>query len=315
MQLPDADDTQGSASISNGGHCTVTVSRLNHEMSEVGDIAEGSFGVVKCYRHDFDGNQYAIKQTKRTICSETDLQQQLQEVYALSSFPCRNTVRYFDGWVEDRTVFLQMEKLDGCVASFARPVAEETLQDMVYQIASALHLLHSRDVVHMDVKPENILVREVSNGTFIFKLCDFGLARPLHGGEAKTGEQFMGLNNDDGDRRYMSPELMKHVDDMVDTPVDIFALGASCVALMGGGLEDETATYSSFFCNLIQSMIDPNPQRRPSAFAVARATLPLSCRGNEGLEALQRRIDQLNNQINDLEGSTTGSASSFESEH
>ncbi|KAG5473924.1 hypothetical protein LSCM1_04560 [Leishmania martiniquensis] len=298
MYTNDVEDVEGG--MHSARRSTVPISRLTNEMSEVSEMAEGSFGVVKCFRHDFDKLEYAVKQTKRPICGESDLQQQLQEIYALSSFPHRHIVRYFDGWVEDRAVFVRLEKLDDCVASLPPPVSETVLTAMLHQTSIALYELHSHNVVHMDVKPENILRRQLDADTFIFKLCDFGLSRPLHGKHSVTGEQFVGLNDDDGDRRYMSPELLKNLQDVVGPPADVYALGKSCETMMMAASEDNSIAatrqpegYSPAFTALVESMLCEDPARRPSAFQVAQATLPERLHSNRQLLDLRRRIDAL----------------------
>ncbi|GET90569.1 protein kinase, putative [Leishmania tarentolae] len=305
MQASDAGDV-GQA-LQGTQRSIVPFSRLTNEMSEVREMSEGSFGVVKCYRHDFDKLEYAIKQTKHPICGESNLQQQLQEIYALSSFPHRHIVRYFDGWVEDRAVFVRLEKLDDCLASLRPPVSESVLTDMLHHTSIALYELHSHDVVHMDVKPENILRRQLDSGKFIFKLCDFGLARPLNGKDSVTGEQFLGLNDDDGDRRYMSPELLKNLHDVVGPPADVYALGKSCEAMMAL-TEDSSNTgarqlesYSPAFIALIEWMLCGDPAGRPSAFQVAQATLPERLLADRRLLELQSRIDAVRCEISELD--------------
>ncbi|KAK7200222.1 serine/threonine protein kinase [Novymonas esmeraldas] len=300
MSHSDGGDTW--RAVQSARRSTVPMSRLTTEMSEVREVAEGSFGVVKCYRHDFDQHEYAVKQTKRPICGESNLQQQLQEIYALSSFPHRHIVRYFDGWVEDRAVYVRLEKLDDCVASLRLPVSEAVLTAMLHQIGSALYELHSHGVVHMDVKPENILRRQLDVDTFVFKLCDFGLARPVNRKDSVTGEHFLGLNDDDGDRRYMSPELLKGSQDVVGPPADIYALGKSCEAMMAAAapvVSDEGSStaalhvedYSPAFTALIASMLCDSPAHRPTAFEVVQATLPQRLQDSRRLQELQRRID------------------------
>ncbi|KAG5473646.1 hypothetical protein LSCM4_03716 [Leishmania orientalis] len=315
MYTNDVDDAGGGQHSAR--RSAVAISRLTNEMSEVSEMAEGSFGVVKCYRHDFDKLEYAVKQTKRPISGESDLQQQLQEIYALSSYPHRHIVRYFDGWVEDRAVFVRLEKLDDCVASLPPPVSETVLTAMLHQTSIALYELHSHNVVHMDVKPENILRRQLDTDTFIFKLCDFGLARPLHGKDSVTGENFVGLNDDDGDRRYMSPELLKNLQDVVGPPADVYALGKSCETMMMASTEDfSTATtrqpegYSPAFTALIESMLREDPACRPSAFQVAQATLPERLLSDRRLLDMRRRIDALRCELAEMDACDSEGVSS-----
>jgi cyclin-dependent kinase-like len=49
----------------------------------------------------------------------------------------------------------------------------EQLKSLTYQMIQALDFLHSHDIVHRDVKPENLLVSQ----TGLLKVCDFGFAR------------------------------------------------------------------------------------------------------------------------------------------
>lgn len=51
----------------------------------------------------------------------------------------------------------------------------QKLKEIAYQMLRALEFLHSHDIIHRDVKPENLLIR--SNG--LLKVCDFGFARSL----------------------------------------------------------------------------------------------------------------------------------------
>ncbi len=50
---------------------------------------------------------------------------------------------------------------------------------IMYQICKAVAFIHSGGVVHRDLKPNNVLINEDS----LVKLCDFGLARSVHGGD------------------------------------------------------------------------------------------------------------------------------------
>lgn len=70
----------------------------------------------------------------------------------------------------------------------------------------ALKFLHDNGIIHLDVKPKNILV---DNGFFV--LSDFGhaLFLPIEAGRVR-----------EGDRKYLSPEALKEIE--ITTSVDIF---------------------------------------------------------------------------------------------
>ncbi|ESL08610.1 protein kinase [Trypanosoma rangeli SC58] len=286
------------------------MSRINNEMSLVEDAASGSFGVVKKGMFDLDRQCYAVKQTKRAICGESDLQHQLQEAYALSACSHPNVLRYFDAWVEDRAVFVRTEWLpDGSVAEFERPLPEALLRSVIHQIASALHWLWRHHITHRDVKPDNILAQKLEDGTYVFKLADLGLARPLFLDHPDT-EEFCGTNDDDGDPRYLAPDaftLPKFAQQKGET--DVYALGASCVELMGGdpslvrsgSYTGSFDKYSPELQQLVQWMTRPDPKERPDTFTVALLTVDPAFQFTEEFVLRKSAIDDLRASVAELE--------------
>jgi len=84
------------------------------------------------------------------------------------------------------------------------------------QVASALQFIHKKGIAHLDVKPENIYVK---NG--VYKLGDFGCATLLDNS----------LPIEEGDAHYMPQEILNENYDHLDK-VDIFSLGASIYELI-----------------------------------------------------------------------------------
>ena len=73
-------------------------------------------------------------------------------------------------------------------------------------IANGLNYLHSKNVLHRDIKPGNVLLcGDLSNGKFTAKLTDFGVAKMHQGGI--TGEEHTA---ETGTYRWMAPEIMRH---------------------------------------------------------------------------------------------------------
>lgn len=288
-----------------------SMSRLNEEMSKVEETGEGSFGLVKKGVLDLDQCSYAIKQTKKSISGEGDLQQRLQEMYVISSFEHANILRYYDAWVEEKAVFLRTEWVPhGSVARFPRPIPEKSLLSLIHQISSALHRLHSRGFVHRDIKPENILAFSKDDGTYLFKLCDFGLSRPTAHTASATGEQFKGLNDDDGDRNYIAPEIFSVCDAAnAGFETDVYALGATCVELMGGdpfAVRDEMYTgsfscYSGALQSLVKRISSTSAANRPSAFSIAIQTLGSDvCNSSHLLSEKALLIEKLKEKVSRL---------------
>ncbi len=136
--------------------------------------------------------------------------------------------------------------------------------DIAIQIASALAAAHASGIVHRDVKPENVIVR--NDG--IVKVLDFGIAKlsSLRSGQTMphrfsalavlTSEPGMVR----GTAKYMSPEQARGME--VDARSDIFSLGSVMYELLTGKAAFEGDTASDVIAEILKS--EPAP---PSEFA------------------------------------------------
>lgn len=86
------------------------------------------------------------------------------------------------------------------------------------EIASGLAYIHDSNMIHFDIKPENILISNSGHA----KICDLGIAK-LYTGPNKTLN--MTLSTMGGTPPYMAPELLRGVMDQVGTSVDVYAFG------------------------------------------------------------------------------------------
>jgi hypothetical protein len=102
-----------------------------------------------------------------------------------------------------------------------RPIDIETLKIALVQSLHALDFLHSRSVLHGDIKPSNLLIG--MNGRL--KLGDFGLARRAANGEGSLLK---------GTPKYMAPEVMSDRFGPVGPSSDLYSLGFTCYELLCG---------------------------------------------------------------------------------
>ena len=96
------------------------------------------------------------------------------------------------------------------------------LRKLVQDMLIALQYLQKHDIVHFDVKPENIMYEHVADSSY---LTDFGLAR--HTKDIKAGEMF-------GSAPFMAPELLLNLKGSFAS--DIWSLGASLFTILTGQL-------------------------------------------------------------------------------
>jgi serine/threonine protein kinase len=116
---------------------------------------------------------------------------------------------------ESGEVFLVEERLSQILGDGWRAGGTEQASNLLSEMASALDFLHSNhNLVHGDIKPDNIGIREEQ-----FVLLDFGIARPA--------DEYTGAVTPTGSLRTRAPELLCGDRIMDPKKVDVWALGAT----------------------------------------------------------------------------------------
>lgn len=138
-------------------------------------IGQGSYG--KVYRGNYFGEIVAVKQIK--LLSEEHKEFLKREIYILSQLSQVNIMK-FVGVARKRdmifvvTELIQYGELSRFLHAKAIPQNNWLLRTKVaYESAAALAYMHSQNILHCDVKTENLLVHD----NWTIKLCDFGFAR------------------------------------------------------------------------------------------------------------------------------------------
>lgn len=148
-----------------------------------------------------DGLYYAVKITTKSI-QKSNMHFAVNEALALASLNAMydnpNIVRYYNAWYEEERLHLVMEYCKGSITDLSRGkrYTESMIRHILRDICSGLKIIHDMGIVHLDIKPDNILYSQTKK----YKLADLGLAR------LKMRER--GEDIHEGDVRYMAPELL-----------------------------------------------------------------------------------------------------------
>lgn len=153
---------------------------------------------VRCRR---DNRWYAVKEAHHKFRGERDRQQRLQEVAKHERLPPHpHCVRFVKAWEEDYRLYIQTELCRCSLASYAQEnhsIPERTVWEYLVDLLLGLKHLHDHNLVHLDVKPENIFIAKEG----FCKLGDFGLVLDLTLDDSKDPLE--------GDPCYLAPEIME----------------------------------------------------------------------------------------------------------
>ncbi|HLQ09614.1 MAG TPA: protein kinase [Steroidobacteraceae bacterium] len=188
-------------------------------------IGESEKAVVYLAASTHRGHNVALKVCK-TLRDEAAGRQFLEREYtAVMAVRSPLVVEIYDYGVHAGFEYLAMEYLPrgDLKARIQRGVSEREALHFVTQIAAALQVVHEAGLVHRDLKPPNVMLRE--NGAVA--LIDFGLARSLDGNTAST---LTGVLL--GSPYYMSPE--QALGEPLDARSDFYSLGVICYEMLTG---------------------------------------------------------------------------------
>ncbi|KAE8691021.1 Serine/threonine-protein kinase GRIK1 [Hibiscus syriacus] len=149
-------------------------------------IGSGSYAKVVLYRNSVDGKQYAIKAFHkshllklRVAPSETAMNDVLCEVLIMKMLEHPNIVNLIEV-IDDPTAdqfYMVLEYVEGkCVCEGSGPpgaVGEDTARKYLRDIVSGLMYLHAHNIVHGDIKPDNLLI----TSTGAVKIGDFSVSQ------------------------------------------------------------------------------------------------------------------------------------------
>ncbi|KAH9580055.1 Protein kinase domain [Trypanosoma melophagium] len=193
-------------------------------------LGSGSYGTVHLGILS-SGKLVAVKYVSvQNSCNEA-LSQAKVEVDMLKKYCHPNIIRYYGSHTAHGYMMIFMEfAVAGSLTSIAKKFSglnESVICLYIYQVLLGLRYLHSKGVVHRDIKGENILV----NGFGVVKLADFGSSKVLAG---IANRSHAGCETLVGSPFWMAPEVIRN--EPYGTKADIWSVGCTVVEMLNGGL-------------------------------------------------------------------------------
>jgi eukaryotic-like serine/threonine-protein kinase len=243
---------------------------VRYEVFLVWDEDLYSLAVAKVLRPEFVEDAEAVADLRR-------------EVDVLRSLAHPVLLRAFDAVLEGPHPHVLLEYVDGptlrtMITRFG-PLTLEQLLPLALHVVAVLHYLHRRGVVHLDVKPRNVVM------SLPPRLIDFSLARSIESAKVLGGPI--------GTDAYMAPEQVDAATRgaEVGPATDIWGLGVTLYEAVAGTLpfpRSDTVRFPQLegepeplkrvppeFARLVDAMLARSPGERPSADDVALTLEPL----------------------------------------
>ncbi|XP_016428085.1 death-associated protein kinase 1-like [Sinocyclocheilus rhinocerous] len=200
---------------------------------EIGDeLGSGQFAVVKKCRHKSTGVEYAAKfikkrrsKSSRRGVSKNDIE---REVSILKEIQHPNVITLHNVFENKNEVILILELVAGGelfdFLAEKESLSEEEATEFLKQILDGVSYLHSKQIAHFDLKPENIMLLNRSVPHPRIKLIDFGLAHKID-----FGNDFKNIF---GTPEFVAPEVVNY--EPLGLEADMWSIGVITYILLSG---------------------------------------------------------------------------------
>ena len=209
-------------------------------------IGKGTFSCVFPAINKMDGREVALKRLEKARLAKTEgmLEREISCLLKLSS--CPNVVNYITCTRDSNFEYIVIELMEGSLDNYlsSTKVRSQALT-ICSQIALGMKFLHGSDVLHRDLKPQNILYR--TKPEFIVKLSDFGLSKFLQ--QTSTDSKSV-MHSKAGTRCWMAPELLAQTHEGHSKATDIYSCGILFHYVVSGKKHPFSSSDKSLKSNL-----------------------------------------------------------------
>jgi serine/threonine-protein kinase len=240
-------------------------------------IGEGGMATVYRAQHKLVDRLCAVKILSPQYAADKVVRERFRrEAKSAQKLSHPNIIEIFDqGETEDQTAYIVMEYLHGNALAdlVARgPLPTRRALGLMIQIARGIARAHDFEVIHRDMKPENVFVCTREDGGDLVKLLDFGIAR------SRSDSRLTGAGELFGTPQYMAPERITGGE--AGPGVDLYALGVIFFEMVTGRLPFDASDIPTYFVKHIKEPA-PSPRKFNTSIPEALDALILSLLAKE----------------------------------
>jgi len=247
------------------------------EYTKIKLLGKGTFGEVFLVKHNVTGIIRAMKVIDKNNEEEYSDEEILNEINILKKIDHPNIMKIFEFYSTPTTYYLILEFCEGGDLNdfvSTNKLSEFQVIYIMFQIFSAMNYCHKMNILHRDLKPDNILIKKNEDGLCRVKICDFGTSSIF-----KKGQNHKEII---GTLCYMAPEVFK---EKYNQKCDLWSCGVIMYILLTGktpfiGRDDdqiiEKILFDSYNTDLIKKynrhtkellskLLEKDPKKRISA--------------------------------------------------
>lgn len=257
MNMANMGARKGSAEKTGIPHTRIDEESWIDKYYEVGEkIGQGMFGKVFKVKHKETGEYWAMKVINKEKAGSSAIKLLEREVNILKMVDHDNIIKLNEVFETSKKMYLVMELCEGGelfdVLKERQTFCEKDTKVIMTKMAKATSYLHKRDIVHRDLKLENILLSQNpadSNDKLHIKVTDFGLSVVKGGvGHDNMMQDFCGTPI------YMSPEIIDNK--AYSQMCDVWAMGVIMYSLICGSPPFKASTEDELYEIIKKGEID-----------------------------------------------------------
>ena len=199
---------------------------MQNKYEVLGVVGEGAYGIVYKCKNKETGKYVAIKRFKEV---DDDLVKKTmkRELKMLQKLHHPNVVDFQEAYKRKGNLYLVFEFVEKNLLELLQEhpqgLEPNLIRHLIYQLCKAIKYMHDQNIIHRDVKPENLLITD----NMELKLCDFGFARLISGSCTEKLTDYVAT------RWYRAPELLLTQGEY-GKEVDYWAIGCIMGELVDG---------------------------------------------------------------------------------
>ena len=237
------EETQHIESDSSALKVSTGITLCNGKYELMKFLGKGGFGITYLGRHILLNKYVAIKEyfpkdnfrreSNGTQVSYSDksvarrnIEKFLKEAKTMAELNHEGAVKVNDVFEENNTAYYVMDYIEGKSLAEQLPIAQEQALAYIKQAAEALQYVHAKGILHLDIKPANIMINQSGKAVLI----DFGISKHYDSEGKGTSSSTQGYSSGYSPIEQMTPGGLKQF----TPPTDIYALGATLYKIISG---------------------------------------------------------------------------------